>query len=284
MNQRSDADNRDQIAYWNEAAGATWAKLQSVLDRQVEPLGLEAIRRLDTRPGERILDLGCGCGQTSLELAAEVGPAGGVVAIDVSRPMLAVARSRARPIPAAAIEFREADAQIEPFAPANFDAAFSRFGVMFFADPVAAFANVRRALKPGGRLAFVCWRGLAENDWMRVPLEAASSVLPPPAPPDPRAPGPFAFADPARVHRILVDAGFPDPRIESFDALIGGTGLEETVKLLCRVGPLGAAMRERPELLPAAADAVRAALAPRVGSDGVRMRAAVWIVQAVNGP
>ncbi|MDE2294286.1 MAG: methyltransferase domain-containing protein [Gammaproteobacteria bacterium] len=284
MSARSTADNRDQIAYWNDAAGATWAKLQIVLDRQVEPLGREAIRRLAPRPDERILDLGCGCGQTSLELAAEVGPSGAVVALDVSRPMLAVARARARPVPGAAIEFREADAQVEPFAPAVFDAAFSRFGVMFFADPVAAFGNVRRALKPAGRLAFVCWRTLEENDWMRVPLEAARGLLPPPTPVDPQAPGPFAFADAARVRRILVDAGFVNPRIEPFDALIGGTGLDETVRLLCRVGPLGAAMRERPDLLPAAADAVRAALSPRLGPDGVRMRAAVWIVQAASGP
>ena len=284
MSERSTADNREQIAYWNDAAGMTWAKLQGVLDRQVEPLGLEAIRRLAPRVGERILDLGCGCGQTSVELAAQVGPAGAVVAIDVSRPMLAVARSRAPPLPGAAIEFREADAQVEAFAPATFDAAFSRFGVMFFADPVAAFGNVRRALKPAGRLAFVCWRGLEESDWMRVPLEAAKHLLPPPAPVDPRAPGPFAFADAERVRRILIDAGFPAPRIEPFEATIGGTGLEDTVRLLCRVGPLGAAMRERPDLLPAASDAVRAALIPRLGPDGVRMRAAVWIVQAANGP
>jgi SAM-dependent methyltransferase len=284
MSERSAADNREQIAYWNDAAGATWAKLQGVLDRQVEPLGLEAIRRLAPRPGERTLDLGCGCGQTSVELAAQVGPSGAVVAIDVSRPMLTVARARAQPVPGAPIEFREADAQVEPFAPATFDAAFSRFGVMFFADPVAAFANVRRALKPAGRLAFVCWRGLEESDWMRVPLEAARSLLPPPAPADPLAPGPFALADAVRVRRILVDAGFPNPRIEPYEATIGGTGLEESVRLLCRIGPLGAAMRERPDLLPAASDAVRAALIPRLGPDGVRMRAAVWIVQATNGP
>ncbi len=282
MNERSAADNRQQIAYWNDAAGVTWAKLQHVLDRQVEPLGLEAIRRLAPRPGERILDLGCGCGQTSVELATQVGPSGTVVAIDVSRPMLAVARARAQPASGAPIEFREADAQVEPFAPATFDAAFSRFGVMFFADPVAAFDNVRRALKPAGRLAFVCWRSFEESDWMRVPLEAARALLPPPAPVDPLAPGPFAFADAERVGRILVDAGFPNPRIEPYEAMIGGTGLEESVRLLCRVGPLGAAMRERPELLPAASDAVRAALIPQLGPDGVRMRGAVWIVQATR--
>ncbi len=284
MSERRTADNRDQIAYWNDAAGLTWAKLQGVLDRQVQPLGREAIRRLAPRAGERILDLGCGCGQTSLAIAAQLGPAGAVLAIDVSRPMLAVARAR-DPSPAgAAIEFREADAQVEPFAPATFDAAFSRFGVMFFADPVAAFGNVRRALKPAGRLTFVCWRGLEESEWMRVPLEAAKDLLPPAAPADPQAPGPFAFADAARVRRILVEAGYADPRIEPFDAMVGGTGLEETVRLLCRIGPLGAAMRERPDLLPAATDAVRAALSSRLGPDGVRMRAAVWIVQAANGP
>jgi hypothetical protein len=115
-------------------------------------------------------------------------------------------------------------------------------------------------------------------------MEATRDLLPPPAPADPQAPGPFAFADAARVRRILVEAGFADPLIQPFDATIGGTGLEETVRLLCRVGALGAAMRERPDLLPAATDAVRAALSARLGPDGVRMRAAVWIVQATNGP
>jgi len=282
MSEPAVGSNRDQIAFWNDAPGATWAKLQDALDRQIDPLGREALGRLAPRAGERIVDIGCGCGQTSHELAALVGASGAVLAIDVSRPMLEVARARPQPAPGPRIEFREGDAQIEPLAAGWFDAAFSRFGVMFFGDPVAAFRNIRRALRPGGRIAFVCWQELASNDWMRVPLEAARPYLPPSAPVDPHAPGPFAFADAERLRRILTEAGFASPRIEPFEADIGGTSLDETLKIACRIGPLGATMREHPELLPAVGGAVRAALARHLGADGVRMRAAVWIVGASN--
>jgi SAM-dependent methyltransferase len=165
----------------------------------------------------------------------------------------------------------------------SFDAAFSRFGVMFFEDPAAAFTNIRRALKPGGRLAFACWRPMAENAWMNVPLTAARPHLPPMAPPDPTAPGPFAFADAERVRTILTKAGFNDIAIDPFDSKVGGSGLDATVKLAFRMGPLGAAVRENPSLASVVADVVRAAVAPYETPKGVLMPAAVWIVQARNG-
>jgi SAM-dependent methyltransferase len=283
MAEPASTHNDEQIAYWNDAAGETWAKLQRVLDRQIEPLGREAMRRLGPRAGERILDVGCGCGQSSLELAAQVGPTGSVLAVDVSRPMLAVAAERRLAAPERRVEFREADAQSAAFEAAGFDAAYSRFGVMFFTDPIAAFANIRRALRPSGRLAFVCWRPLAENQWMRVPLEAARAELPPAAPPDPQAPGPFAFADAARVRAILEAAGWTDVRIEPFDAEIGGTDLDDAVRLVCRIGPLGAAIRERPDSLAAIGVAVREALVAHLRPTGVWMAAAVWIVRASAG-
>ncbi|HVC01755.1 MAG TPA: methyltransferase domain-containing protein [Steroidobacteraceae bacterium] len=283
MPQDATANNNEQIAYWNAVAGLTWAELQSVLDRQIDPLGREAQRALAARDGERILDVGCGCGQTSLELAAQVGRSGAVVAVDVSRPMLEVARARQRASAALPLEFREVDAQSEAFVAGSFDAAYSRFGVMFFADPIAAFANIRHALKPGGRLCFVCWRPLADNQWMRVPLDAAHPYLPAVAPPDPHAPGPFAFADATRVRGILVAAGFVDVRIDPWEAEIGGTDLEDAVKLACRIGPLGAAMRERPDLMPVIGGAVREALARHLRPTGVWMAAAVWIVRALSG-
>ena len=152
--------NAQQIEYWNATAGETWAQLQEPLDRQIEPLGLAAIDVLDPAKGEHIIDIGCGCGQTSLALSARVGPTGSVVGIDISRPMLAVAHRRARQ---ASVVFRQLDAQTDDLGEGIFDAAFSRFGVMFFSDSVSAFANIRGSLKPGGRLAFVCWRALAEN-------------------------------------------------------------------------------------------------------------------------
>ena len=245
-------------------------------------MGLAGIDVLQPVPGERIIDIGCGCGQTSLALAARVAPSGSVVGIDLSRPMLEVARQRPRPAANLRVDFRQLDAQNGDIGRGVFDAAFSRFGVMFFSDPVAAFRNIRASLKPGGRLVFVCWRPLAENPWMQAPLQAALPFIPPVAPPDPTAPGPFAFADASRVRSILSDAGFAVVRIDPFDARIGGGDLEQSLKLALRVGPLGRALREHPELSGKVTGAVRDVLSKYLTSGGVLMPAAVWIVRAQN--
>jgi len=271
--------NAAQIDYWNTTAGETWAQFNDQLDRQLEPLGLEAIRALAPARGERVLDIGCGCGQTTLELARRVGPTGVAVGVDISRPMLDVARNRASASDGAPASFLEFDAQTGALGQ-TFDAAFSRFGVMFFADPAVAFANIRRALKPGGRLAFVCWRAFADNPWMRAPFEAAQPFLPPSPPPDPTAPGPFAFADADRMRSILGDAGFSDIAIEPFDTTIGGSDIDQTLALTFRVGPLGRALKDNPASAPLAVDAVRATLKRFETPRGVMMPAAVWIVQA----
>jgi SAM-dependent methyltransferase len=276
------AANQAQIDYWNDLAGQIWVRYQVQLDRQIEPLGLAAMEALAPRPGERILDIGCGCGQTSLALAGRVSPGGVVAGVDISEPMLAVARHRPRPTPGLPVTFQAVDAQTADLGAGGFDAAFSRFGVMFFSDPVAAFANIRGALKPGGRLAFVCWRPLAENPWMAAPLAAARPLLPPPPPPDPLAPGPFAFADADRVCGVLSAAGFSAIDITSFDTLVGGGDLEETMDLSLHVGPLSAALREAPALTGPVGDAVREALRGYQTPRGVMMPAAVWIVRARN--
>ena len=161
--------NAAQIDYWNTLAGLVWVRFQAQLDRQIEPLGLAAMAALAPAPGETILDIGCGCGQTTVGLAAQLAPGGAVVGVDISEPMLEVARHRPKPGGGAPVTFRRADAQVDDLGREAFDAAFSRFGVMFFADPAAAFANIRAALKPGGRLAFVCWRQMTENPWMAAP-------------------------------------------------------------------------------------------------------------------
>jgi SAM-dependent methyltransferase len=277
------SSNAAQVEYWNTAAGKTWAAFQEQLDRQVEPLGVAAMAALGPQPGQQILDIGCGCGQTSLALAARVRPMGAVVAVDLSQPMLNVARHRPRPFADLQIAFRELDAQTGDLGQGIFDAAFSRFGVMFFSDPVAAFANIRASLKPGGRLAFVCWRVLDENPWMLAPLQAALPFLPPMAPPDPLAPGPFAFASASRVRAILSGAGFASVKIDPFDAIIGGGDVAQSLQLALTVGPLGRALREHPELADSVTDAVRGLLSKHLTPDGVRMAAAVWIVLAHNG-
>jgi SAM-dependent methyltransferase len=277
---RTASSNIAQIEYWNTKAGETWAKFQQALDRQIETLGLAAMDTLRPEKGEHIIDIGCGCGQTSLDLGSRVGAGGSVVGVDISKPMFEVARSRPRSAPNLRVTFEQLDAQSDDLGHGRFDAAYSRFGVMFFSDPVAAFANIRQSLKTNGRLVFVCWRPLSQNPWMRAPLEAASPFLPPAAPPDPMAPGPFALADAGRVQSILAAAGFGSMQVNPFDAAIGGANLHQTLQLALNVGPLGAALRENPERAETVANAVRDLLSKYATPNGVVMPAAVWIVAA----
>ncbi len=197
--------------------------------------------------------------------------------------MLAVAQARGAGV--ANIDWVRADAATHRFAPAGFDLLISRFGVMFFGDPPAAFANLRRALRPGGRLVFVCWRGIGENPWMQVPLHAAYAHVPRLPKPEPGAPGPFAFADPARITGILVEAGWPAPTIAPLDQLIdiaAGGGLEAAVVQATCMGAAARAMQDQPEAARAAAtDAIRAALAPYARGPRVALPGAMWLVTAI---
>jgi SAM-dependent methyltransferase len=255
--------------------------MQKRIDAQIDPLGLAAIERLAPADGEKILDIGCGCGTTSFELARRVGASGHVTAVDISKPMLDVARRGAKEAQATNIIFLEADAQTYPFQPASFDVLFSRFGVMFFIDPVVAFRNLLAALKPGsGRLAFVCWRKLAENPWMATPLQAAMRHLPPQPPPDPLAPGPFAFADAERVGGILAEAGFADVAVTPHDQKIELGTLEQAVEHCTRVGPLARLLAENPDAVAPVRETLRHTLHEYVREGIVRMDAAVWIVSA----
>jgi SAM-dependent methyltransferase len=262
----------------DEVRVAAWAEVRKPLERQLAPLGQRALEALAPRPGESVLDIGCGGGETALELARAVAPDGTVLGIDLSGAVLAFARRAAKGCER--VRFVQADAQVYPFEPASFDAAFSRFGVMFFADPAAAFINIRRCLRPNGRLAFVCWRALEENLLDILPLTAASAHLPPQPAHDPDAPGPFAFANPDRVRRILKAAGFEEIEITAHDELVGSGGLETMLAVCSRVGALGKILRENPELRAAALPAVRSALAAYDGPDGVRLNAATWVVTA----
>jgi SAM-dependent methyltransferase len=282
----TDGANAEQIAHWNERSGLAWAELTKLLDRQIEGIGERVLEVLAPRPGERLLDVGCGCGQTTVARGRAVGPAGRVVGLDVSHPMLEVARRRVAEAGLAQVELVEADAQTHALEAGAFDGLFSRFGVMFFADPVAAFGNLRRVLVPGARLAFACWRSPAENPVMTTAMTAARHRFPPLPTPVPGAPGPFAFADDGRVRALLEAAGFAEVAIAPHDADMGGNGLEDSLRLAVRIGPLGAALREHPELLPHVIDDVRAAYLPLVRDDGaVWMRSATWIVTARNrGP
>ncbi|HEX7758135.1 MAG TPA: methyltransferase domain-containing protein [Caulobacteraceae bacterium] len=274
--------NADQTAYWNEAAGPTWAAMQDIMDWQLAPLSHATIEALGPREGDHLLDIGCGCGASSLELAWAVDPEGSVLGVDISRPMLDVARQRADKAGYAQVRFALGDAQTYAFEAGAFDGVFSRFGVMFFEDPVAAFANIRGALRPGGRMAFVCWRAMADNPLMTLPMQAAAKHFAPPSgpPPDPYAPGPFAFADGERLRRILAEAGFIDIALRPHDEMIGARTLDDAMETALRVGPLGRMLGVFPDKREAASVSVREALAPLATPDGVLLPSATWIVTA----
>jgi len=277
----ADGPNAEQIRYWNETLGPRWVEQGDLLDAQIAPLGVAAMERARPATGERVLDVGCGCGQTTVQLAERVGPQGSVFGVDISAPMLE--RARARAAAHANVRFANADAQTHDFHE-RFDLAFSRFGVMFFADPGAAFANVRRALRPGGRVAFVCWQGIDRNPWLLVPLRAVVGIVDLPAPPPPGAPGPFSFADPERVQGILESGGFEEVGLERLEgelAIGAGGDLERAVQFTLQMGPVSAALREAGEdARQRAADAIRAALAPLATPTGVRAEYAAWIATA----
>jgi SAM-dependent methyltransferase len=276
--------NQEQIRYWNEQGGPRWVQRQQQLDAQINPLGLVAMQRAGVKPGEQVLDVGCGCGQTALELAQRVGTSGSVMGVDISQPMLARARERQQELSLKNLEFLHADAQTYAFARERFDLIFSRFGVMFFDNPAAAFANLRTALRSAGRLCFLCWQPLEKNEWARVPYLAATRHVQPPAPPAPDAPGPFAFANPDRVRRLLETGGFKDVSCESYETELsmgGAKTVDEAVEFSLELGPLARLLGDAGmDVRTRVAQAVREALTPYVTQHGISLRGAAWIVFA----
>lgn len=278
----------DQVGDWNGQSGERWVANQARLDAMVAVFGQAAIEAAAPATGERVLDIGCGAGASSLALAARVGAGGQVLGVDISEPLIGRARALVQQDTPAL--FQVADASSAELPEGAFDVLFSRFGVMFFDDPIAAFAHMRRALRPGGRVAFVCWRGAAENDWVRLPVGALKGIVPPSALPDPEAPGPFSFGDRGRVARILTAAGFTDIAIAPFDASVPfGEGvtrdaaIDDAVKMTLEVGPLSRALADQPDDIRARASAaVRAAFAGLPGERSVMINGAAWIVIARN--
>ena len=272
--------NEDQIKFWNEKAGQDWTALQERMDANLAAIGDAALALAAAKPGETVLDVGCGTGATSLALARAGAH---VTGLDVSKPMLGLARSRA--IQAGLnIRFLEADASAYAFQP-EFDLIFSRFGVMFFDDPIGAFANLHKALKPGGRLAFVCWRTAPENLWGFTPLTAAKPFLPELPAPDPNAPGPFAFADPQRILSILTDVGFHNVETRAYDGVMRmGSDIATIAAQTLQIGPLSRAVGEADGTTRAQiVDAVRGAMAKFMTPDGeIAPPTACWLVSAVK--
>jgi SAM-dependent methyltransferase len=278
--------NAQQRAYWNEISGPKWVTLADTVNEQIEPLGLAAMDAANLEPGQRVLDVGCGCGQTSLELASRVGATGSVLGLDISAPMLADARARASRASARNLEFIEGDAQVHALEPSAFDRVFSRFGVMFFADPVAAFANLASAVNEGGSLCFICWQAMPSNPWMVVPAQAAAQHIEMPAPADPGGPGPFSFADADHVTSVVANAGWKNVQCtdHSGELSVGlGQSLPDIIEFLQQMGPAGNALREAtPEQRAKVTATMSDVLAPYYTDDALRMGFATWIVTATR--
>jgi ubiquinone/menaquinone biosynthesis C-methylase UbiE len=276
--------NAEQITYWNGPGGQKWVHRQGMQDLLLGPVSDVLIERARVAAGERVIDIGCGCGSTSIAFANAVGPRGHVLGVDISAPMLARAREVA-PV-GAPVEFALADATVHPFQPASVDLLASRFGVMFFADPVLSFANMRKALRPGGRVAFACWRTPRDNPWMILPLMAAYKHVPKLPELGPEDPGPFAFASEERVRRILGEAGFSAIALTRCDLSLDlsvGKGLDAAVRTTLEIGPVSRALEDQsPEAITAVTASIREALTPFVRDGAVPLGASIWIVTAVN--
>jgi SAM-dependent methyltransferase len=278
------ADNAAQSEYWNASAGQRWTDHQEHQDQVLGPVSDRLIAVAAPKPGDRVIDVGCGCGATTIDFAARVSPDGEVLGLDISEPMLARARERApQNLP---IRFERADATVYDFEPNGADLVASRFGVMFFADPARSFANLRRSLKPGGRLVFACWREPKQNPWLILPLREAGKHAPPLPETNPEDPGPFAFANEARVGKILSDAGFADIVLEPHHLeldIAAGHGLDTAVRAAMTIGPTSRMLDGQSEAVRAAATAdIRKALAAQARGDSVPLGAAIWLVRATN--
>jgi SAM-dependent methyltransferase len=280
----ADDGNADQVAYWNGPVGERWRTRQQDQDILLSPISDLLLQRAAPAAGEVVLDIGCGCGTTTIELARRITPGGRALGVDVSRPMLERARERVRA--GLAIEFIEADATAHAFEAGAADLLFSRFGVMFFAQPQRSFTNMRSGLRRGARLVFACWREAQRNPWLMLPLEEACRHVPRPPAPAPEEPGAFAFADERRVRGILNGAGFGDVALEAVDLALDigiGRGLDAAVETVTGMGPTSRALQDQPpEIRAAAIGSIRIALARYQAGNAIALPGAIWIVTGTN--
>ena len=282
--------NAGQIEFWNSVGGQNFVRHQNGLDTMLDTFGKRAMDKGQLTAGDVVLDIGCGCGDTSIEMARRVGSTGEVVGVDISEMMLRRAEDRAAHAELTNTFFELADVEIDPLHRDSFDLAFSRFGIMFFNDPVAALRNVHKVLHDEGRLAFACWQTLDKSPWIALQMQAVMPLVPedqrpPPVPAD--APGPFSFGNPDRLHDTLTQAGFVNIEIEGFApevVLFGLKDVENVLDFALEVGPVSAFFETMTAQTKAqACEAVREAYAPFVTDEGVVMQNAAWIVTANKG-
>jgi SAM-dependent methyltransferase len=272
--------NADMLAFWNGKGGETWVARQEHTDITIAPAVDKFIAFAAPRAGERVVDIGCGCAAPTLKLARAVGATGRVVGMDISGPMLAEAERRAKAAGLANVAWRQADPATATLD--EYDLVTSFFGVMFFGDRVAAFKNMRRGAAPAARMALVCWRPLAENPWMEVPMKAVAQHLPPRPAATPNAPGMFAFADPAHVTEVLTASGWAPPRFEKLDVdldIAAGSGFENAVTQSTQIGAINSWLRDQPqEIVSACVASLREAFEPYADGRSVRLPAAMWLI------
>lgn len=278
--------NAAQAEYWSSAAGRQWIEHQEALDQTMAGVLRLLVEGAALRPGERIADIGCGTGASTLAAAAMVRP-GHVLAVDLSAPLLDRARTRIETAGLRNVAFLLADAQAHRFDPAAFDAVISRFGMMFFEDPLAAFRNMARALRPQGRMVFVAWAETSRNPWFQIPEQAAIGRLGAPPAADPQAPGPLAFADAGRVADLLRAAGLCHVRAETMDCLLTPPGdVRAAARLASRVGPAARIMKAKSGT-DEDAEVIEARIADHLGAyeqDGaVRVPAVIHLFSAARG-
>jgi len=274
------ADNAEQADLWNGRLGKAWVNVEDYIDGMMAPLSTVALEAVNAKPSDRIIDIGCGCGTTSFSLGATGAAVWGV---DISTAM--IDRANEKDNAAGNVAFSVGDAASQQYT-ADHTVVFSRFGVMFFADSVKAFANIRSALVPGGRLVFVCWQPPSANPWLSIAGAALQPFQPADAPPpDPEAPGPFRFGVPEDTRKVLSSAGFTNIAMQPVvkDLHLGDT-IDEVMRFQSNVGPLSSLLETLDESRHAQATAaVRDAFAAKADSKGINLEAATWLVTATNG-
>jgi len=278
--------NSGMRGFWNDAGGRMWVNYQHVIEASMAPFGQKVMDILDFNDGERVLDIGCGCGGTTYEIAQLVGSNGSVFGVDISEMIIASAKKKVCKNNQSNIVFECVDAQTHSFDMNVFDVVFSRFGVMFFDDPIVAFENIRKSLIAGGRMAFVCWQAVKDIEWINLPRNIVGEyiALPPPSPSD--EPGGFSFSDANRVKEILHSAGFVNIVVEKFNSKINiGVDLNEALRFMTHIGPAGSVLDNSDidsKTQAKFTNDLCAALEAYQTNQGIELGSAMWIVTARN--
>ena len=276
--------NKGQKDFWSGKGGDLWVQRQNVMDIMLKPLGEEALQKLELSEDANVLDIGCGCGNTTLSIAGKIKPRGRVTGLDISEPMLQRATESALELSLDNISFQCVDVQTEDIGSDTFSAAFSRFGVMFFEDSVAAFRNINKSLLPGSPLSFVCWQSPIQNPWQSLFVQEVKKFIDLPAPP-PRSPGPFAFMESNYVNSILENSNFESIEIEGHEAevnMFSGRSLADSVKDYMAINPVVSEMLKDSsnEVKQEIIKSTMEVFSPYYSDKGLIFPGAAWLVTA----